>query len=436
MSTPHSSIKVAVIGGGSTYTPELIEGIAHRNDRLPVDELVLMDLNTDRLDLIGGVSSRIMKRLGWPGRVTTTTSRDEAIDGASFVLVQLRIGGQQARLTDETVPPRFGTIGQETTGAGGFAKALRTVPVVLELGEMTDARGADGAWLIDFTNPVGIVTQALLDAGHRAVGLCNVAIGLQRRLATRYDVEPDEVQLGHVGLNHLTWVRHVWINGEDKLPELLANSADDMSEEAGGIPVELVRALNAVPSSYLRYYYCFDEVLQEQRSAEHTRANEVMDIETKLLDLYRDPTLDTKPALLENRGGAFYSEAAAQLMASLHDGRGDIQVVDTRNDGAIPDLPPDAVVEVPARIDRDGPHPLPAAELTPEMRGLVQHAKAYEELAVQASVTGDRDVALRALMANPLVGRYDIAAPLLEELLRINEPYLPQFAVRGRTPAA
>ena len=428
MSSPSTSIKVAVIGGGSTYTPELIEGIARRNDRLPVDELVLMDVNAERLELIAGVARRIMVRLGWPGQITTAASAEEAVTDASFVLVQLRIGGQQARLTDETIPPRFGTIGQETTGAGGFAKALRTVPIVLDLADLMDRRGANDAWLVDFTNPVGIVTQALLDGGYRAVGLCNVAIGLQRRMAARFGVEPEDVQLGHVGLNHLTWVRNVWVDGTDRLPELLATAIDELSDEAGGIPADLVRVLEAVPSSYLRYYYCFNEVLREQQAGENSRATEVMDIETRLLDLYRDPNLDTKPALLENRGGAFYSEAAAQLMASLHDGRGDVQVVDTLNGAAIPDLPPDAVVEVPARIDRDGPHTLPAAELTPEMRALVQHAKAYEQLAVEAALTGDRDVAMRALMANPLVGRYDIAAPLLDELLAVNAAYLPQFA--------
>jgi 6-phospho-beta-glucosidase len=428
MSTPSASIKVAVIGGGSTYTPELIEGIARRDDRLPVDELVLMDINPERLELIAGLARRIMGRLGWSGRISTTTSAEAAITDSSFVLVQLRVGGQAARLTDETVPPRFGTIGQETTGAGGFAKALRTVPVVLELAELTGRRGASDAWLVDFTNPVGIVTQALLDGGHRAVGLCNVAIGLQRRMAARFGVDPQDVQLGHVGLNHLTWVRNVWVKGKDELPNLLNTDIDALSDEAGGIPARLVQVLEAVPSSYLRYYYCFNDVLREQLSGEHSRAAEVMDIENQLLEMYRDPNLDTKPALLENRGGAFYSEAAAQLMASLHDGRGDVQVVDTLNDGAIPDLPDDAVVEVPARIDRGGPHPLPAAELTPEMRALVQHAKAYEQLAVAAALTGDRDVALRALMANPLVGRYDVAAPLLDELLKINAEYLPQFA--------
>jgi 6-phospho-beta-glucosidase len=428
MSTPSASIKVAVIGGGSTYTPELIEGIARRNDRLPVGELALMDISPDRLGVIAAFARRIMDRLGWHGRITTTQSREEAIDGASFVLVQLRVGGQQARLSDETLPVRFGTVGQETTGAGGFAKALRTVPIILELAEQTDRRGASGAWLVDFTNPVGIVTQALLDEGHRAVGLCNVAIGLQRRLAARFGVEPDAVQLGHVGLNHLTWVRHVWIDGVDRLPELLEHHAEDMAGEAGGMPVELVRALGAIPSSYLRYYYCFNDVLRDQQSGEHSRAEEVIDIENRLLEMYRDVTLDMKPKLLEDRGGAFYSEAAAQLMASLHDGRGDVQVVDTRNEGAIPDLPSDAVVEVPARIDRDGPHPLPADALDPDMRSLVQHVKGYEELAVRAAMTGDRRTALRALLANPLVGRYDIAAPLLEELLAANARFLPRFS--------
>jgi len=428
MSSPASSIKVAVIGAGSTYTPELIEGLARRSERLPIDELCLMDIADERLEIVGGLARRMLDRLGWPGRLSATTSREEAIDGASFVLVQLRVGGQAMRLTDETVPPRFGTIGQETTGAGGFAKALRTVPIVLELAELTAQRAAQDAWLIDFTNPVGIVTQALLDAGHRAIGLCNVAIGVQRRMAAHFAVAPDAVQLGHVGLNHLSWVRNVWIDGSDRLPELLARDPERLADEAGGIPVELINGLASIPSSYLRYYYCFGDVLREQLDGAHFRAQEVMDIENQLLEMYRDPALDTKPQLLENRGGAFYSEAAAQLMASLHDGRGDAQVVDTLNAGAIPELPPNVVVEVPARVDRDGAHALPAAPLDPDMRALVQHAKGYEQLTVQAAISGDRQVALRALLANPLVGRYDIAAPLLDELLTVNARYLPRFA--------
>jgi 6-phospho-beta-glucosidase len=326
---------------------------------------------------------------------------------------------------DETLPPTFGVIGQETTGAGGFAKALRTVPLVLELADLTARRAAPGAWIVDFTNPVGIVTQALIDAGHRAIGLCNVAINIQRNLADHFGVTPDRVELEHVGLNHLSWERAVRVDGVDRLPGLLAGDAGWLAEHVG-LPAGLVCTLGAIPSYYLRYYYETARVVAEQGNG-HTRAQDVIDIEARLLDLYRDETLAEKPALLDDRGGAFYSEAAAQLIASLHDGAGDIQVVDIRNDGALPDLPDAAVVEIPARIDRDGAHPLPLAPLAPEMRGLVQAAKAYEDLAIEAALGGDRRTALRALIANPLVGQWEIAEPLLDALLEANRPYLPRF---------
>jgi 6-phospho-beta-glucosidase len=419
-------VKVAVVGGGSTYTPELIEGLAGRATRLPIDELALLDIDAGRLEILGGLADRMLRRLEWPGRLVTTQDADAAIDGANFVLIQLRVGGQAARLIDETLPPRFDTIGQETTGAGGFAKALRTVPVVLGLAELTARRAAPGAWIVDFTNPVGIVTQALLDHGHRAIGLCNVAIGLQRQMARWLDVAPERVQLEHVGLNHLSWERRVCVDQVDRLPELLARDADGLAREVG-MPTEIVRALGAIPSYYLRYYYLFDDVLKDQQADGRVRAEEVIDIERRLLDMYRDPQLAEKPALLADRGGAFYSEAAAQLIASLYDGAGDVQVVDTRNDGALPDLPADAVVETPARIDRDGAHPLHLEPLAPEMRGLVQQAKAYEELAVAAALSGDRRTALRALLANPLVGRWDVASPLLDALLDANRAHLPRF---------
>jgi 6-phospho-beta-glucosidase len=419
-------VKVTVVGGGSTYTPELIEGLAGRATRLPIDELALLDIDASRLEILGGLAGRMLERLEWPGRLVTTQDADEAIDGANFVLIQLRVGGQAARLVDETLPPKFDTIGQETTGAGGFAKALRTVPVVLGLAELTGRRAAAGAWIVDFTNPVGIVTQALLDRGHRAIGLCNVAIGLQRQLARLLAVVPERVQLEHVGLNHLSWERRVMVDGVDVLPELLARDADRVAREVG-MPTEIVTALGAIPSYYLRYYYLFDDVLKDQQADGRVRAEEVIDIERRLLEMYRDPSLAEKPALLADRGGAFYSEAAAQLIASLHDGAGDVQVVDTRNDGALPDLPADAVVETPARIDRQGAHPLPLERLAPEMRGLVQQAKAYEELAVAAAMSGDRRTALRALLANPLVGRWEIASPLLDALLEANRAHLPRF---------
>ena len=425
-------VKLAVVGGGSTYTPELIEGIARRAERLPVDELVLLDIDPERLEIVGGLAGRMLKRLGWPGRLVLTGDTDAAIDGASFVLIQLRVGGQAARLVDETLPPRFGTIGQETTGAGGFAKALRTVPVVLDLAERTAKRAAAGAWIVDFTNPVGIVSQALLDEGHRAIGLCNVAIGFQREFAKRYGVEPERVELEHVGLNHLSWERAVRVDGVDRLPEILAGDGATEISEWVGSPGEIVRLTHSIPSYYLKYYYAFDKVLHEQLDGAETRAGEVMDIEFELLTMYRNPNLDEKPKLLERRGGAFYSEAAAQLIASLHDGRGDVQVVDIRNgDGsgtrALPDLPDAAVVEVPARITRDGATIIPQAPLAPEMRGLVQAMKAYEELAVAAAKSGDRGIALKALLANPLVARWSIAQPLLDALLEANRAHLPRF---------
>jgi len=421
--------KIAVVGGGSTYTPELVDGIARRSTRLTADELALFDIDPTRLEVVGGLAERMLRRGGWSGNLNVTTNRDEALDGADFVLIQLRVGGQQARLVDETLPNEFGTIGQETTGPGGFAKALRTVPVLLEIAEQVAQRSAKDAWIVDFTNPVGIATRALLDEGHRALGLCNVAIGLQRRFAAKFEVSPDDVQLEHVGLNHLSWERKILVNGLDRLPELLEADADGLAEMVGA-PAAAVRALRALPSYYLRYYYATDEVLREQRDGHH-RAQEVMQIEHDLLELYRDPKLDTKPELLDHRGGAFYSEAAAQLIASLHDGRGDIQVVDTYNRGALPDLPDDVVVEVPARITRDGAFPLPLAPLAPDMHGLVEAARGYEELTIKAAKSGDRRDALRALAANPLVPDWATAEKLLDALLEANRTYLPRFFADG-----
>ena len=418
-------IKVAVIGGGSTYTPELIEGFGLRRDVLPVDELVLHDIDAGRLEVVAGLAGRILDKLGFSGRLVATSDRRRAIDGASFVLVQLRVGGLAARLQDETIPPRFGCIGQETTGPGGFAKALRSVPVVLSIAEDTARLGAAGAWLLDFTNPSGIVTQALLDQGHRAIGLCNVPIGFQRDLAARFGVAPECVQLEHVGLNHLSWERRVLVDGEDRMPALLAGHADEIAADVE-LPVALVRLIGAIPSYYLRYYYLTSEVFAEQQR-ETPRAEEVMRIDRDLLEMYADPALDVKPKLLEERGGAFYSEASAMLIESLFLDRGDVQVVNTRNAGAIPGLAADAVVEVACRIDRDGAHPLPVDALAPEMHGLVEAVKAYERLTARAALSGDRDVALKALMANPLVRDYSVAAPLLEALLEANRGYLPRF---------
>jgi 6-phospho-beta-glucosidase len=418
-------VKVAVIGGGSTYTPELVEGFGLRRDVLPVEELVLHDIDQSRLDVVGGLAERILRKLEFPGRLTLTTDRESAVEGADFVLVQLRVGGLRARLQDETIPPKFGCIGQETTGPGGFAKALRTVPVVLEIAEDTARLGAAGAWLLDFTNPAGLVTQGLIDHGHRAIGLCNIPIGFQRDLAKQLGVEPSQVQLEHVGLNHLSWERRVMVNGVDRLPELIDGFSDQLGEDVD-LPGDLVRLLRAIPSYYLRYFYLTDEILEKQRS-EQPRAEEVMEIERGLLEMYADPKLDVKPKLLEQRGGAFYSEAAAMLVESLHTDRGDVQVVNVRNDGAIPNIADDAVVEVACRIDASGATPLPVEPLAPEMLGLVEQVKAYERLTVAAAVSGDRDLALKALMANPLTSQYRVAKPLLDALLEANREHLPRF---------
>jgi 6-phospho-beta-glucosidase len=303
-------VKVVVVGGGSTYTPELIEGFADRDAALHVEDLVLLDVDAERLAVVGGLARRMLERRGWPGRLTLTTGQDGAFDGADFVLLQIRVGGQATRFVDETLPHRFGCIGQETTGPGGFAKALRTVPVVLDIAEAATRRAAPGAWIIDFTNPVGIVTQALVDGGFRAIGLCNVAIGMQRTFAQRFGVEPGRVELEHVGLNHLSWERAIRVDGKDVLPGMLETDGAWLADMVS-LPEELVQALRAVPSYYLRYFYMTDVVLAEQLAGK-SRAEDVMAIERDLLERYRDPELAEKPKQLEERGGAFYSEAAVQ----------------------------------------------------------------------------------------------------------------------------
>ena len=417
-------MKVVVVGAGSTYTPELVEGIARRPE-LGVGDLTLVDIDAARLDVVGGLAQRMLAAAGYGGVVTLSTDVTEAVAGAQFVLLQLRVGGQAARLVDETLPLDYGCIGQETTGPGGFAKALRTVPVVLDIAEEVRRSAAPGAWIIDFTNPVGIVTRALLDDGHRAVGLCNVAIGFQRRLAALLGVEWQRVRVDQVGLNHLSWIRAVHVDGRDVLPDLLDRFGQEIADEIE-VPLAALRTLRVIPSYYLHYFYCTDSELEHERTGPK-RAEEVQQIESALLEMYRDPALTTKPALLEERGGAFYSEAAASLMSSLHAGTGDIQVVDVRNGTTLAGLEPDDVVEVPCRVDNDGAHPLPQVPLAPELLGLVQATTAYEKLTIQAALSGDRDTALRALLANPLVRQWEVAEPLLDALLAANRHHLPRF---------
>jgi 6-phospho-beta-glucosidase len=401
-------MKIAVVGGGSTYTPELVSGLS----RLDVTEFVLHDIDPERREVVGGLAQRMLDRQGYAGAFAVSADLDRAVAGADYVLVQIRVGGQAARLADETMPLACGCIGQETTGAGGLAKALRTVPVVLEIAQRV--RAHSDAWIVDFTNPVGIVTRALLDDGHRAIGLCNVAIGFQRRWAAWLGVEPGRIVVDQVGLNHLTWVRRVLLDGQDVLPDLLAAHADEIAADLE-LPTRLLDELGAVPSYYLRYFYAHDEVLREQLDGV-PRAQVVAEIERNLLELYRDPQLVEKPALLEQRGGAFYSEAALGLVSSLVSGDGAVHEVDVRNAGTIAGLAADDVVEVPARVTRVGAQPLTQSPLAPELLGLVQHVAAYERLALTAARTRAEVDVKKALLAHPLIAQYAVAEQLLERL--------------------
>lgn len=418
-------MKLAVVGGGSTYTPELIDGFARLRDTLPISELVLIDPAADRLELVGGLARRIFAKQGHDGKIVTTSDVDAGVADADAVLLQLRVGGQAARKQDETWPLECGCVGQETTGAGGLAKALRTVPVVLDIAERV-RRSSPDAWVIDFTNPVGIVTRALLQAGHKAVGLCNVAIGFQRKFAKLLEVAPSDVHLNHVGLNHLTWETGVRLGGPDGvdlLPKLLAEHGDAIADDLR-LPRQVLDRLGVVPSYYLRYFYAHDDVVRELRT-KPSRAAEVAQMERQLLEMYGDPALDTKPELLAERGGAFYSEAAVDLAASLLGGGGSsVQVVNTYNKGTLSFLPDDAVIEVQARVDGRGATPLAVPELDPLFAGLIANVTAYEDLALEAALRGGRDRVFKALLSHPLIGQYEYAEPLTEKLIAHNREHL------------
>jgi len=424
-------MKIAVIGGGSTYTPELVSGLLREREKIDVRELVLHDVDEERREVVGGLAERMLKRQGFEGRLEITDDLDRAVDGADFVLIQIRVGGQEARLSDETIPLLCGCIGQETTGAGGLGKALRTVPVVLGIAERVRERSADGAWIVDFTNPVGIVTRSLLDHGHRAVGLCNVAIGFQRSFARLLGVEPKRVEVDQVGLNHLSWVRVVRLDGNDVLPELLEAHGDEIARDVG-VARRLIDELGVIPSYYLHYFYSHDRVLAEQLEGV-PRATTVAEIERELLQLYRDPHLVEKPALLEQRGGAFYSEAAIGLVGSLASDGGEAHVVDVRNNGTMEGLADDDVIEVLSTVGASGATPLPQSSVAPELLGLAQHVAAYERLAAEAAVTGDRAVARKALLTHPLIGQHPLSAELVDRLLDAGAQHLPQFQAGSMT---
>jgi len=418
-----ADLKLCVIGAGSTYTPELVEGILARRDELPITRLALMDIDERKLAIVAGLARRMIEAAAGGPQLMVTMDRAQAIADADFVVVQIRVGGLEARIRDEKVPLEFGVIGQETTGPGGFANALRTIPVMLDIAADV-ARLAPDAWLINFTNPSGIITEALNRYSNaQAIGLCNSPIGLQRRLARHFAAEPADVVLDYFGLNHLNWVRGVRVRGEDATGGALEAAAAWGDGREG----DLIRALRMIPSGYLRYYYFTDEVLEGLLRAPRTRGEEVAEVEAVLLQMYQDPALASKPAELEKRGGAYYSEAAMALISAIHNNREEWHVVNVTNAGCIVDLPDLAVVEVPAKVSAEGAHPVPVGQLPLEVRGLVQAVKAYEELTVRAAVEGDRRAALLALTNHPLVPSFSVAQSLLGALLEAHRPYLPQF---------
>lgn len=423
-------MKVTTIGGGSTYTPELVQGFVERHERLGLRELWLMDLDAARLNVVGGFVQRMVAAAGAPFQVHLTTDRQAALAGATFVVTQIRVGGMAARREDEYLGRRWGLIGQETTGIGGMANALRTVPVMLDIARDM-SRLCPDAWLINFANPSGLVTEALQRHAPevRSVGLCNSPIGYQMQIARELGLDsPFDVHLDYLGLNHLSWIRGARAKGQDVWPQMFqaalqhARQADDPP-----IPAEVMARLGVIGNYYLRYYYRTASVLRQQAQNGPSRAEEVMRIEKTLLAQYADPALTTMPPELMQRGGAYYSTAAVQLIEALALGLGQVHIVNTRHGDAVPNLPPDWVLELPCRVDRDGLHPLPTEPLPLFADGLLRAVKAYELLTVRAAVSGDRDAALQALLVHPLGPEADHLQAVLDDMLETHRAYLPQF---------
>jgi 6-phospho-beta-glucosidase len=408
-------MKISIIGAGSTYTPELIEGIGEGRLGAPLDELVLMDTDQARLNTVGGLTRRMLERAGWGGRLQLTTRREDALDGADACIVQYRIGGTAARALDESIPLAHGVIGQETVGPGGWAKALRTIPPTLEIAEEL-ARRSPNAWLIDFANPVSIVTQALLDEGHRAVGLCNVAVNIQQRAAAHFNVPLHAVEVESVGLNHASWFREITVSGAPQMDRLVRNNAELLAEWGACSEADAVRE-GCIPSYYLRYYQEHATVLAEHRR-EGTRAPKVARIEAELLQMFNDPSLTQKPALLAERGGANYSTAALDLIAALAGARPARLVVDVQNRGAIPDLPDDLVVEVLCDVDQNGAQPRAVAPLGPTREPLVRALGEFTQQTASAARARDPLAAIDALALNPLISDIQSARAIGGELLK------------------
>ena len=428
-------MKIAVIGGGSTYTPELVNGFLDRIKSLPVSELWLMDIDAQRLEVVGGFAQRMVAARGAPFKVVLTTDQRAAVKGASYVTTQIRVGHMPARVADEYLGRRHGLIGQETTGIGGMAKAMRTIPVLLKLAKDMQEL-APGAMLVNFTNPSGLVTEALQRYAPEvpSVGVCNAPIGVKMHILEQLEessgkkIPLERADLDTLGLNHLSWHRGFTVDGEDVWPQVLTAYIAGLKAEAEPeCDPRLVESLGMIPNYYLEYFYQTDQKLDAQEKWPPSRGEEVIEIEKNLLKEYADPALKEPPADLMLRGGAYYSTVATQLLNAHYNDTGETHVVNTRHNGAVPGWPADWVLEMPARVDRQGIHPLPAKPLPAASFGLLAHVKAYELLTVEAAVHGDRDAAYQALLAHPLGPKADQIQAVLDDLLETNQAYLPQF---------
>lgn len=434
-------MKIVTIGGGSSYTPELIDGFIKRYDRMPVREIWLVDVEAGRekLETVGALAKRMIARAGVPIDIHLSFDRRKALPGADFVTTQIRVGQLAARILDEKIPLQHGMLGQETNGAGGMFKALRTIPVILDITNDIKELCPD-AWLINFSNPAGMVTEACLRYGavKKVIGLCNVPIHMQKSIAKLLGVAEHRVWVRFGGLNHMVYALKVYLDGRDVTDEVVELSAD--SEKGMAItmknimPVQyepaFVKALGVLPCPYHSYYYRKDQQLHEeleQLKNGTVRAQQVQLIEHELFELYKDETLDIKPPQLEKRGGAYYSDAACSLIESIYADKKDIQTVDTRNNGAISGIDADSAVEVSCVITKDGPIPLTIGELPVQINGLIQQMKSFERLVVEAAVEGNVNKAIVALTVNPLTPSDKIAKIVVEQMLEANAQYLPGF---------
>ncbi|MBI4567986.1 MAG: 6-phospho-beta-glucosidase [Planctomycetes bacterium] len=416
-------MKIAIIGGGSTYTPELIEGFIQRREALRLGEVALHDIDPARLEVIGAFARRMVAAPGAGFAVTATTDLAPALEGAEFVITQVRVGGQAARHQDILLGLRHGLVGQETTGVGGFAKALRTIPAMRRIMREVKAR-CPAAWVLNFTNPSSIITEAITrEGGVKVIGLCNIPIDVKMTLAAYLKVSEAALDIDSVGLNHLSWVRDVKVNGESVMARLIEDAIAGRGPQE--IPEmayepEFLRALGYLPSPYLRYFYEPARMVDDLRAAPKTRAEEVMEIEAELLAWYRDPRNATKPAALGKRGGAWYSRLAVEIIDAIVGDRRAVHVVNTPNRGAVDFLPPEAVVEIPAVISREGAAPLPVGRVDAAVLGLMQQVKAYESLTVEAGIFASRAKALLALVAHPHVRSVSLARALLDDIVATN----------------